>query len=68
MTFSIYRKPEHHVPISQHQNVGEDGVELGWLIGWLIRYWGLQFVGRRRRKKKGDQDIGIYDKPFSNKV
>jgi len=67
MTFSIYRKAVHHVPISQNQNTGEDRVELGWLIGWLIRYWGLYFVSSRRRNKKGDQDIGMYDKPFSNK-
>jgi hypothetical protein len=54
------------VPISKHQNIEE--VELGWLIGWLIRYWGLYFVGSRRRNRKGDQDIGMYDKPFSKKV
>jgi len=68
MTFSIYRKAGHFVPISKHQNIEEDRVELGWLIGWLVRYWGLHFVSSRRRNRKGDQDIGKYDKPFSTKV
>jgi hypothetical protein len=68
MTFSIYRKAGRYVPISKYQNIGENRVELGWLIGWLIRYWGLNFVGSRKRNKKGDQDIGMYDKTFSNKA
>jgi hypothetical protein len=55
MTFSIYRKAGHYVPISKHQNIGENRVELGWLIGWLIMYWGLHFVGSRRRNRKGDR-------------
>jgi hypothetical protein len=53
-TFSIYRKLGHHVPIIKHQNIEEERIELGW----LIIYWGLYFVGSRRRNRKGDQDIG----------
>jgi len=56
------------VPITKYQNIEEDRVELCWLIGWVIRYWGLNFVSSRRRNKKGDQDIGMDDKTFSNKV
>jgi len=68
MTFFIYRKAGNYVPITKYQNIEEDRVELCWLIGWVIRYWGLNFVSSRRRNKKGDQDIGMDDKTFSNKV
>jgi hypothetical protein len=67
-TFSNCRKAGRNVPMSKYQHIEEDKLALLWLNSWLIKYWGLRFMGGGRRDRKGDLVIERYDKPFNNKV